>query len=93
MSERNVLSFVLRGKNRVKVLRSLKSGPKISAQIEKDTGMYKSHANRTLAELQEWKLIGCTNPDDRSFKFYELTSEGKRVLEQTEKILSTLKRP
>lgn len=92
MAERNVVSFVLRGKNRVKVLHALKSGPLISAQIEKDTGMYKSHTSRALAELQEWKLVRCTNPDDRNFKFYELTTDGKATLEQVDRILSALKR-
>ena len=56
-----------------------KYGQAIPAQIEKETGMYKSHVSRALKELQEIKVTKCTNPDDRNYKFYILTIEGKKL--------------
>ena len=90
MVEQSTLSYVLRAKNRMKVLNALESERKISAQLEKETEMYKSHMSRTLKELQEKKLIKCINPKDRSFKFYELTSKGKRVLSRAKEILQDI---
>jgi len=91
MVKHNILSFVLRAKNRLKLLQTISTGQKISAQIQKETKMYKSHISRTLAELQKNKLVKCTNPQDRNFKFYALTSEGKKVLIEVSKILKDIK--
>jgi len=88
----NILSFVLRAKNRIKLLNVLQDGQKVSAQIEKQTGMYKSHISRTLRELTEKKLIRCVNSKDRNFRFYELTSEGKKVILQVDKILKDIEK-
>ncbi len=92
MGKQNVVSYVLRAKNRLGILRVLQEGQKISAQIEKQTGMYRSHVSRVLNELLRKKLIKCVNPDDRNYKFYKLTSEGKKVLQQANKILSEIKK-
>lgn len=65
---------------------SLKSEPKVSAQLEKETGMYKSHVSRTIKELKDHSLIQCTNPGDRTFKFYKLTPKGKEALKKAKEI-------
>lgn len=93
MPKSDILAFVLRGKNRIKILQTLNDGEKISAQIEKQTAMYKSHISRALKELQTYRLIRCTNPKDRNFKFYELTDQGKKVLAEANKILDQIDRP
>jgi predicted transcriptional regulator len=90
MSTKNILSYILRAKNRINILGALSDGKKISAQIEKQTEMYKSHVSRALKELKDKKLISCINPNDRDFKFYELTSEGKKVLSEVRKILKDI---
>ena len=92
MQEPSILAYVLRAKNRIKVLSALKSGNKVSGQLEKETGMYKSHMSRTLQELQDKKLVKCINPNDRDFKFYVLTSKGKRVLSKATKIIEVIKK-
>jgi len=87
MNKPSDVSFVLRAKNRLKVLDSLSGKRLISKQIEETTGMYKSHVNRTLKELQSKNLVQCINPADRSFKFYKLTSNGAKVLKEAKHIL------
>jgi DNA-binding MarR family transcriptional regulator len=87
MSDSSILSFVLRAKNRVKVLEALFDKKSlISSQIEKQTGMYKSHVSRTLKELLSKKLIVCTNPSDRNYRFYKLASKGKKTLEKIKRM-------
>jgi len=69
------------------VLNSLLSGQRFSGQIEEQTGMYKSHVSRTLKELTQMKLITCSNPKDRSYKFYKITPTGKELALQANKLL------
>ena len=52
------------------------------AQIEKETGMYKTHVNRTFRELKERNLINCKNPKDRYYQTYRITKHGKEVLKK-----------
>ncbi|HII14696.1 MAG TPA: winged helix-turn-helix transcriptional regulator [Nanoarchaeota archaeon] len=80
MNGPELLSFVMRAKNRKLILALLEKGPKIPAQIMKETGMYKSHTSRALAELSGEKLVFCRNPGDRAFRFYALTPKGKKIL-------------
>lgn len=87
MSSTNDLAYILRGKNRIKVLQALQGKTLISKQIEKTTNMYKSHVSRTIKELQQKRLIRCTNEKDRSFKFYKLTKDGEKILEETKQII------
>ncbi len=91
MSNSNVLAFIMRSKNRINVLNALSKGKMISAQIEKQTNMYKSHTSRTLKELQDKKLIKCINPSDRDYKFYIITKEGKKSLFEANKIFEEVK--
>jgi DNA-binding MarR family transcriptional regulator len=91
MVKRNIVSFVLRAKNRLKVLQALSEGQKISAQIEKQTKMYKSHVSRTLKELISKKLIRCMNPQDRNYRFYLITLEGKEALSNVKLLLKDIK--
>ena len=86
MPKKNVISYVLRAPKRLQVMEALTKEPKISAQLEKDTRMYKSHVSRTLKELKEEDLVECTNPDDKSYKFYKLTSKGKATYLKAKKL-------
>lgn len=93
MPKKNVVSYVLRSKNRFKVMESLAGyGEKVQTQIEKETCMYKSHVSRTLKELQDVDAAKCTNPDDRSYKFYTLTPKGKTILKKAKEIKNSIKK-
>lgn len=86
MNKSELLSFILRGKNRLVILNSLKEGIKSTNEIEKDTKIHKTHIRRTLRELTELELIKCDNPNDRSYRFFELTETGKIILEKVNQI-------
>jgi len=86
MIDKSLLSFILRGKNRITVLQTIAKNEVISAQIEQETKMYKSHVSRNLKELKKKELIKCVNPKDRYFKFYKITNLGKKVLNHIQRI-------
>jgi predicted transcriptional regulator len=79
-SEDYLRAFVLRGENRLKVLKELAKGEKTQADIHHATDMYRTHVRRTLIELEEKELVRCLNPKDRIYKLYVLTDKGKRFL-------------
>ncbi|MFH1972382.1 MAG: winged helix-turn-helix domain-containing protein [archaeon] len=85
VSHPSLVSFVLRAKNRKKVLFLLERESMYSGRIGKETGMYKSHTSRALRELEDKGLIKCKNPKDRAYRFYSLTPLGKNVLKGIKK--------
>lgn len=76
----DLLSFVLRSKQRQQILLTLKQ-PTTPTQIAKETGLAVSHVSRTLKEFTERGLIECKTPSERVGKIYALTEKGRKVLE------------
>jgi predicted transcriptional regulator len=81
------ISFVGRSKRRQDILQKLQEKSLSQPELKKLTGMYKTHTSRTLTELSEKKLISCINPQDREFKFYKITSLGKKIIAEVQRIL------
>jgi DNA-binding MarR family transcriptional regulator len=75
------VSFVLRAKNRKKVIKAL-DRPKLPSQLATELEIQISHVSRTLSELEEAGLIECLTPDEKIGKLYRLTKKGREVLEQ-----------
>lgn len=86
----SLISFVARSKKRRAILAMLCQKSMSQAEITKTTGMYKSHAARTLKELSGEKLIACLNPKDRAFKFYKALALGTKVMKEVDKVVSML---
>jgi len=82
-------AFVMRGKNRRAVLASLAQSkePSISLELEKRTGMYKSHMARCFKELVDIGVVECLNPRDRRIKLYRVTPLGKQVYKRMKPLL------
>lgn len=87
MGNPNIISFIARSKRRLEILGVLFEKEKSQPEIMKTTKMYKSHTSRIIKELLEKKLIICRNPGDRIFKFYKITSQGKKISKEVERIL------
>jgi len=94
--KKSILSFLLVGKNRHRVLQCLEEnkseGEIMSYKIEKYTELPKSHISKALKELNEYGLVKCTNDEDRKFKFYMITPKGQRVLKQVNKLVEDIKK-
>lgn len=87
MGDPKLISFVARSRRRIEILKLLIKEEKSQPEIMKLTHMYKAHTSRTIKELVSKKLIICKNPEDREYKFYKITSLGRRILEKTKKIV------
>jgi len=87
MSNPKVISFIARSKRRLEILKLLSEKEISQPEIIKITKMYKSHTSRTINELLKEKLINCRNPEDRVFKFYKITVQGKKIIKKIEEIL------
>ena len=74
-----LISFVLRAKNRRAIMEALEKEDAYPSKLMKLTGMYKSHTTRTLKELESKKLVYCKNAEDRAYRFYALTTLGKKI--------------
>ena len=86
----NLLSYILRAKNRREVLLILAKEKLIPAQVMRRTKMYESHVSRTLKELSDKKLIVCENPNERRFRFYKATKFGVIIAKKVDKILNSI---
>jgi DNA-binding transcriptional ArsR family regulator len=75
------VSFVLRAKNRRKILKALDE-PKLPSQLASELRMHISHVSRALAELEEQGLVECLTPEEKIGRLYRLTERGKEVRSQ-----------
>ena len=87
MSNAKLIAFIARSKRRLEVFGLLKEKERSQAELMKKTEMYKGHTSRTLKELSDKKLIVCTNPEDREFRFYKITKKGERILEEVKRLI------
>ncbi len=79
----NLLSFVVRGKNRQDVLMCLNNKSlQRQADIAQKTKMYRTHVRRTLIELEKQKLVICLNPKQTQGKLYKITQKGEKILKE-----------
>ncbi len=80
-----LISFLLRGKRRLKVLISLNNEkPKIPKKIAEECKISLSNVSNSLSELLNKGLIKCINPEDKFYRFYIITEKGKLILKSIE---------
>ncbi|HOZ35667.1 MAG TPA: winged helix-turn-helix domain-containing protein [archaeon] len=80
-----LVSFIVRGSNRIIILNCLALEELTPSQIKKKTNLYLSHISRVIQELLDRKLIICINPDSPMVKFYAITKKGKTIIELVRK--------
>ena len=74
----SLLSFVLRGKRRKAILLCLNK-PKIPKEIAEECKVSIHNVSKSLRELVNKGLIVCKNPQDKFYRFYEVTNKGKKI--------------
>lgn len=87
MSEERKLylpAYVLRSSYRKEVFFEISSKPGMTQKdlLEVTSPKYRSHISRTIKELIDLGLIDCKNPEDRTYKMYELSPKGLEVKEE-----------
>jgi len=80
------ISFILRSPLARKILVCLGNNdkPLNPKQISKLTNIAGSNVSTKLKGLRERKLDECVNPNDRKWRFYQLTVYGKKVLAESQ---------
>ncbi|MBU2638783.1 MAG: winged helix-turn-helix domain-containing protein [Nanoarchaeota archaeon] len=79
------LSFAVRSKTRRKILTALETN-KMPSQLKKELKLEDSNVARALRELEKESLIKCITSPAKMGKIYQLTKEGKRIMEEAMKI-------
>ena len=78
-----IISFLIRGKRRRNVLFALQK-PRMPKQISDECKISLSNVSIALSELTKKGLIKCITPNDKLFRFYEITGKGKIAIENLE---------
>ena len=81
MTNYSLLSFILRGERRKAILLCLDK-PKIPKEISQACNVSIHNVSKSLKELTDKGLIVCKNPEDKFYRFYELTKKGKDILKE-----------
>jgi len=82
MSDDNLwksLSFVMRSKNRIKVMKALVV-PQTPLSASKKTNLNIKSVSRALIELSKENLVICKTPNAKKGRIYVLTDKGKKLL-------------
>lgn len=85
MVDYSILSFILRGERRKAILLSLNKA-KIPKRIAMECKLSIHNVSKSLIELTQKELIVCKNPQDKFYRFYELTNKGKKLVKELSKI-------
>ena len=84
MTNYSLLSFVLRGERRKVILLCLNK-PMIPKEIASCCNVSIHNVSKSLKELVDRGLIVCKNPNDKFYRFYELTKKGKEIIKELDK--------
>lgn len=76
-------SWVLRGKQRKKVIRVINK-PKIPSQIKEDTNLSLNNVSDVLRTFREKKIVECINASEKTGRLYQLTKKGMRIRDMIE---------
>ena len=82
-AEWNNISFITRSKHRVTILKLL-STPKTPTKLTEEMKLHFNAVSRTLIELNNKKFIKCLNPSQNLSRFYQITTEGKKLLKKVD---------
>ena len=84
MTNYSLLSFILRGERRKAILLCLNK-PMIPKEIADKCNVSIHNVSKSLKELVDRGLIVCKNPQDKFYRFYELTKKGREILKELDK--------
>jgi len=85
MNEHEAKSYIISGKNRKAIVKSLLDSPGMAIEIAKKTNLRSQHINRTCQDLLKAQIIKDLTPKHKRNKVYALTKIGKEVTETLKK--------
>ncbi len=76
------LRLLKTSENRLKILKLLNNGKvQTPTEIAKETNIVVNHVSTFLKEFKEHGLVICLNEEDKRGRLYQITENGKKVLE------------
>ncbi len=78
----DLISFVVSGSLRLKVLIALSKNVLTPSQLKELTGAQISRISSTLRELRDKNMVECLTPEKRKGRLYTITPLGKQVIEK-----------
>lgn len=81
------ISLILRSPLNKKILECLAESdrPLTPKQIGKIIGLAGSNVSTKFKMLRKRNLVECLNPEDRKWRFYSITDQGKEILKEAKK--------
>ena len=76
-----LISFLLRSKNRKKVLKNLEK-PGTPTELATKLQIQRSTVSRAILELQDKKLIKCLTPNEKMGRLYQIIDLGRKILKE-----------
>lgn len=76
----SAIGFIKISKTRQKILKSLDETYLIPSEIAKKTDLQTTQVSNCLTDLKNKNLVNCINEEDKKGRIYELTDDGKEVL-------------
>jgi DNA-binding MarR family transcriptional regulator len=78
------VGYVKRSKNRINAMELL-TNPLMPSEVGKMMQISLTHASKIVRELNSKKLIHCLNENLKVGRIYQLTAQGKKVLQAIKK--------
>ena len=75
----HAISFIVRSKNRLKLISIIDNSFKIPSEITEEMGLRYSQVSVILSDLKREGIVECLNEEDRIGRIYQLTSTGKEA--------------
>ncbi len=79
----DLVSFVSRGKVRKKIMINLDK-PMTPTELAEKIKTHRSTTSRSLLILEEKGLVKCITPKEKMGRYYDITSQGKKILDLLE---------
>jgi len=76
--------FFMRSKLRKEVLKELNKNPTIASILSKRMNLYRETISRVFSDLLDRGYVECSSPNSTNYRFYRITSKGKKVLKELE---------
>lgn len=75
----HAISFIIRSKNRLKLISIIDDSFKIPSEITEQMGLRYSQVSVILSDLKREGIVECLNEEDRIGRMYQLTPIGKEA--------------
>lgn len=84
-----LISFVMSGKIRVKILQILLKGKKTPTMLAKEIKTHQSTISRALLSLGKKNLVRCLTPKAKLSRIYLITDSGKNIIGEINQIMGS----